>query len=168
MGATAVTTIAISAFSEVRTLPCSFTLDDIEAFVLDAQEFDMQPCLGEDFWEDLIANYNSAPYTTLLARDDYKRALVYFSFARWVKDGYYHSTGSGFFAAQSDFSRQLSKEERDEIYQRNKAKGAAYLERVVDYLNDNTSTYTEWSNTDDCTTNQDCSQTISGIRKVAR
>lgn len=165
MGATKVNVIDITAFESVKQLPCSFTITEIEPYLQDAQEFDMLSCLGEDFWNDLIANYDSTPYTTLIARDDFKRTLVYFAFARWVKDGYYHSTGSNFFARQSDFSRELSKGERDEIYERSRSKAKGYLEQVKEYLSDNNTNFTAYKG--GCSDDVSCVR-VMDIVKVAR
>ena len=122
--------------------------------ILDAQVFDLQKLLGANFFNDLVENYTSTDYQTLLNGGTYdfrsvtytnyglKSVLVHYAYARYVRFGQNIDTPLGIVVKLADNSEQSSTSDKKAAYTDNQTLAFNYWENVRTFLDRNRSTYT--------------------------
>ena len=131
--------------------------------ILDAQVFDLQKLLGANFFNDLVENYTSTDYQTLLNGGTYvfktvtytnyglKAVLVHYAYARYVRFGHNIDTPLGIVVKLSENSEQSSVADKKASYTDNQTLAFNYWENVRTFLDRNRSTYTLFD--DNCVVN---------------
>ena len=122
--------------------------------ILDAQVFDLQKLLGANFFNDLVENYTSTDYQTLLNGGTYdfrsvtytnyglKSVLVHYAYARYVRFGHKIDTPRGIVVKLAENSEQSSTSDKKAAYTDNQTLAFNYWENVRTFLDRNRSTYT--------------------------
>lgn len=121
--------------------------------ILDAQVFDLQKLLGANFFNDLVENYTSTEYQTLLNGGTYvyktvtytnyglKAVLVHYAYARYVRFGQNIDTPLGIVVKLSENSEQSSVGDKKAAYTDNQTLAFNYWENVRTFLDRNRTDY---------------------------
>lgn len=121
---------------------------DLDPHILEAQEFDLRPFVGESFYLEIVAQFPTLPspfddlwngvkYT--YQGDEYQHeglraVLVYHSYARYVSEGNIHSTPAGFVKKTNNFSESVGEKTISRLISQARAGATAHESRVLDYL----------------------------------
>lgn len=149
-------------FSPYKSL--SVNLNDItklQNYILEAQMQDIAPALGEGLYADLIAHQSDTNYQTLLNGERYtnpqinqeiifpglKAAIVYYSYARYIRFANITPTPSGFVTKNNDYASQISEKALSSMIQQAESSGYAYLRKVLTYLFHKRANYPLWFGT---------------------
>jgi hypothetical protein len=140
--------------------------DIIDQMIIDAQRLDIRPAIGSAFYYELVTQLNASPITssysdlfngTTYARSsdgltvDYfglKPALVNYSFARILENLNMFFTRSGTKYKDTDTSTRVDNSQLVSWVNTARSQAISYMNGVNDYLCDNQSTFTIW--TQDC------------------
>lgn len=132
----------------------------LNQFIFDAQFQDIQRLLGVEFFNDLMRNYDSAIYQSLLNESDYtynsvtysmvglKSVIVHYAYARYVLLGHNTDTPFGMVVKGTDNSTQTTEGNKKTIHKINQEMGFNLWENVLDYINRNISDYPLFRNSD--------------------
>jgi len=136
------------------------TVKQLDPYILEAEEFDLRPFLGDDLYLDLVADFEASPsletYLDLYNGTEYTYngrtyrhegivpVLAYFTFARYAAMSGTHSTKHGFVTKQTDFSEPASEKTIARMIGQSKSAALVYQDRVRRYLNHHASTYPLW------------------------
>lgn len=127
--------------------------------ILEAQEFDLRPLLGEPFYNAIIEdveNNNGVNYDDLLNGTTYqidgknykhsgiKTVLVYHSYARYIGGSQVQSTATGFVKKQIQYSEPATDKTISRMIQQNRSGAQAHWDRVVKFLDENKKDYPLW------------------------
>src|SRR4051812_15981545 len=98
-------------FKDIRKISQNISLEKLNPYILEAQEFDLKPILGQELYYDLVADYDSSPslekYFDLYHGSTYTcgnstythnglvPAICYFAYSRYVLDAGITDTPSG-------------------------------------------------------------------------
>lgn len=126
----------------------------LKPFILEAQQMDIMPRLGNSFWYDIIQNKNSDKYKKLLEGGTYivedktlyfmglYAAIVYFTYSRYIIGRQATDTPTGMV---QKLSGAESKPADPSILMRNsasaKAVGQQYLNEAIEFIEKNEQTY---------------------------
>lgn len=98
---------------------------NLEPYILQAQQMDLRPLIGEEFYHDLITNPTAEKYIELINGVIYtptnstlavkyeglKAMLVYWTYARYLTKANIKSTMSGFVRKETQYSEPLRPDE---------------------------------------------------------
>ena len=133
---------------------------DLDPYIIEAQEFDLRPFLGEAFFiafdEDFTASpsletyddlFNGVTYT--YSGDQYrheglKAMLIYHAYARYLANANTKSTAYGLVQKNSQHSTPASEKTIARLVSQARSGAMVYQNRVKKYLDINSSTYTLW------------------------
>ena len=145
-------------FKTVKRLPSTLRyVEDMEPNILDAQEFDLLPVFPKEMKADIALtinnngtvtteDYNQAAYDALLPY--MKDVVLWFAYGRYWQDAGIDITRSGPMIKRSTpNSEPVGQNIRQSQVKQAQNKGAAYMEKMIDYLNDNTASFSEWNET---------------------
>lgn len=121
---------------------------DLEPHILEAQDFDLRPFVGESFYLEIVAAFPTlaAPYGDLWNGSKYtyqgndyehqglKAVLAYHSYARYVSEGNVHSTPAGFVKKTNQFSEPVGEKTISRLIAQARSGATAHENRVLDYL----------------------------------
>lgn len=143
--------------------PLSENIDStlkVDPFVREAQEFELRPFLSDEFFIDLVDDFNASPslqkYKNLFEGSIYtcgntkyenpgiKAMLIYYAYARIVKKGPTNSTAFGFVEKLNDDSKPISEKAIARLVDQAMSGAKAYENRVRLFLNRNSSDYPLW------------------------
>ena len=150
--------------SDIQALkPISSNVNEIKAlkpFILEAQEFDLRPFLGDAFYLALIDDFNASPslstYSDLFngvtyvynsdtyQHDGLKAMLVYYTYARYLNNSQSIVTPNGVVSKLNNNSERISEKELARLVNQATSGAKVYENRVYDYLLRNNTTYTLW------------------------
>lgn len=128
----------------------------VRPHIIDAQEFDVRPLLGEALYIDVCANV--ADYTDLLDEKTYlykgktyqhpglKAVIVMYFKARYTQEANFHDTAYGVKFKSNDYSTDVPEKAIARRAQREMSGAEAYWVRVRDYLNRFDEDYPLWKN----------------------
>lgn len=137
----------------------SKTVNDkiLSPHIIDAQFVDIQNLMGIDFYNDMIRNFETAPYPNLLTGGTYtyqsvtythvglKVVLVHYAFARYVLNGSAIDTPFSFVEKMnSENSKPVSYEAKRSISKMNQQVAFNYWQNVQAFLNRNRTDYPLW------------------------
>lgn len=130
---------------------------DLIPHIIEAQEFDIVPMLGQSFWLDIYDDYFSSPslqkYSDLFNGCRYtvngetfenpglEAVIVYHAYARYVAKGNSISTPFGMVQKQNQYSEPLSEKAIQRISEQSRSGAMVYQNRVLRYLNEKSSDY---------------------------
>jgi hypothetical protein len=151
--------ITVSDIQELK--PISSNVSELKAlkpFILEAQEFELRPFLGEEFYiafkDDFDASPSLSTYEDLFNGVTYtysgkqyqheglKAMLIYYAYARYLSNSQSHSTAFGMVQKVNENSQPISEKTLTRLVSQAVAGAKVYEQRVKDYLIRNSATYT--------------------------
>jgi hypothetical protein len=128
--------------------------------ILEAQDFDLRPFMGDEFYFALVDDITASPSLTVYedlwngctytfggrqyTHEGLKTYLLYASYARYVADASTISTGSGFMHKNNIHSEPVSDKTIARRTEQTRSGSQVYLNRVIDFLNRNRNDYPLW------------------------
>lgn len=132
-------------------------IKQLKPFILEAQEFDLRPFLGDEFYIALLADFNASPslstYSDLFNGVDYvynsdtyrndgiKPMLIYYAYARYLNNAQSIITPNGIVSKSNDNSTPASDKTVARLVNQAFSGGKTYENRVLDYLVRNNADY---------------------------
>lgn len=154
------TLVSLSDFDGVafRFLSQNTDVVDIDPYILEAQEIDIAPSIGQALYFDLTEGPDKFPddgkYDDLVNgsvfencdKDDVKqyglkRAIMYYALARYLIDNPTNHTPTGFQVKEQDFGSQPSLKHIDTRKDNMRSAGIATLNTIHEFLIENRDTY---------------------------
>lgn len=151
--------------SDIKLIkPISDNIDSVERlepYIIEAQDLDIRPFLGNPLFYDLVQGIVSTPqdskYIDLLNGKSYtpsdgytiffdglKISIAYFAYSRFITFQGINVTRFGVVQKVADYSTPITVEMIDRIAGNARSVGLSYLQQVEDYLDDNCETYALW------------------------
>lgn len=119
----------------------------IAPYILEAQESDIKPVLGNAFWTDLVANKSNDLYALILEGGEYtdannntctfmglKASIIYFSLGRYITGKNAVDTAFGMVSKTNEYSQPVSSKVIAESANSKTSMGIEYLSQVQKYL----------------------------------
>jgi len=148
--------------------PISDNIDSVERinpYIIEAQDLDIRPFLGDPLFYALVEGFTASPqntdylallngksYTTscgfTIFFDGLKIAIAYFAYARFVSSQGINITRFGVVQKTNEFSQPVTVEMVDRIAGNARSVGLSYLHQVEEFLDENTTTYPLWRQSD--------------------
>jgi hypothetical protein len=128
--------------------------------ILEAQDFDLRPFMGDEFYFDLVDDITSSPslqvYNDLwngctytygsrqYTHEGLKAFLVYATYARYVTNASTIATATGLVGKNNLHSEPVTDKTIARITEQTRSGSQVYLNRVTDFLNRNRNEYPLW------------------------
>ena len=122
--------------------------------ILEAQDFDLRPFMGDEFYFDLVNNlenyeqlWNGCTYTfggRQYTHEGLKTFLIYASYARYVTNASTIATATGLVSKNNIHSEPVTDKTIARITEQTRSGSQVYLNRVTDFLNRNANDYPLW------------------------
>lgn len=157
--------VDLSDFTSFRQLTSNIDMNKLNPYIIEAQNFDLRPVLGEAFFYDIIVNPTTIPHNTLINGNDYqnsddktvhfeglKAALCYFAYARYIESGGTHSTSYGLVSKTNDYSQPTPDKTIARMVTQARSSAKGYLDDVLKFLSLNADDYPLWK--------QGCGQSV--------
>jgi hypothetical protein len=122
--------------------------------ILEAQDFDLRPFMGDEFYFDLVNNlenyeqlWNGCTYTfggRQYTHEGLKTFLIYASYARYVTNASTIATATGLVSKNNIHSEPVTDKTIARITEQSRSGSQVYLNRVTDFLNRNRADYPLW------------------------
>lgn len=153
--------ITLSDIQEFKAISENInTFSDLVPFILEAQDFELRPFLGDGMYRDLINDFNDSPSLSVfgdlfngqvfqIAGIDYehkglKSILVYHSYARYAANANIKSTASGFMHKTSQYSEKADLATISRIIKEARTGATSHEDRVRRYLQHNFNEFPKW------------------------
>jgi hypothetical protein len=121
----------------------------IDPFIIEAQEFEFQPMIGDEFYLDILedAGNSFTKYNFLWSGGEYiygkykynnpgfKKMLIYYAYARIIEASNTNSTAFGTVQKLNQHSTQVSTKQIGIMVAQARSGAKAYENKVIDYLN---------------------------------
>lgn len=151
--------ISLSDFADFKHISANInSATKLNPFINEAQEFDLRPLMGAEFFLDLIADFEASPslatYSDLFNGSEWtvgtikhqhngiKPVLAYFSFARYLMNQGANSAPFGMVQKLNNpESQPISERTLERLVSQAKSGAQAYWSRVNKFLLDNKSDY---------------------------
>lgn len=144
--------IDINDIIEFKPLSLNMNIStQLEPWIIEAQEFDLQPCLGVPMYVDLLANplnYTELfePFTYSYGGFDYKHegiksSLIYWTYARYLANANNHNTAFGVVTKLNDYSEPAEEKTISRLIKQAQSGAVAYREQWLHYLTRFSSNY---------------------------
>lgn len=143
-----------------RKISLNTSWDKLGPYILEAQELDLKPILGQELYYDLIEDFNASPslskyyylyhgstYTcgdTKVTHNGLIPVLAYFAYSRYVEDAGITDTPSGLKQKNNDYSENISEKTVGRVSDQARSSGAAYMNEVIAFLNNKRADYPFW------------------------
>lgn len=131
--------------------------DQLQHHIRAAQNMDIEPVLGNEFYFDMVQNRDDVKYTSLLNGGNYtydgktfnfmgiRAALACYAYGRYLPLSNVTNTPFGTQTKQnSEYATPVSSKQLQESAQEKKSEGLKYLSDCLLFLNRNASTYPLW------------------------
>lgn len=132
----------------------------LNQYIVEAQEFDLRPFLGDGLYMALYDDYFNSPsletYSDLYNGSTYTfngktykhegivSVLAYYSYARYLSDSNVKSTATGMRTKVNEFSEPISSQDVSRMMSQARSGGVVYQERVKLFLDRNYLSYPLW------------------------
>lgn len=136
------------------------TAKALTPYIIEAQELDLRPFLSDEFYLDLLDDFEASPSLTVYSdlyngvnytynsrtyrNDGLVTLLVHYTYARYLNYANVHNTRYGFVQKTNEFSENISEATRARMIAQAKSQAVVYQERVKDYLDRNRTLYPLW------------------------
>lgn len=172
-------TLLISAadLQEVKQIPASVTYARLSPYMMQAQWFDIRQQLGDVFYTDMITNYSSEPYATLLNGGTYtdtdnntitftglSYAICYYAYAKFILNQQISVTSFGVVQKTNEFSQVLDVKSLNLQANQNVLFADAIMNDVKKYLDINVALFPLW-NTQSCSAK---SSPVNGFTLISK
>ena len=151
--------ISVIDFATYKEL--SVNIDDttrINPYILQAQQFDLKPLVGEVFYKSIIDNPTTAETALLLSGGEYiyqnksyefsglKSVLVYHTYARLLENQNINVTRFGVvFKNNADVSERVDEKTLQRLIQQARNQARAYWDECTVFLNRQSANYPLWN-----------------------
>jgi hypothetical protein len=138
---------------EYLQVAIGYSTAEFDRFIREAQEFDLKPLLGDEFYFDLLKNQLIDPYDKIIAGTEYTHnentyyheglnaVLSYFTYARFILKSNAVSTSHGIVTKKTPNSEPISQSEKKDLYYSHRQDANTLFESVVKYMNRNNINY---------------------------
>lgn len=121
--------------------------------ILQAQNLDVKPVLGNPLWTDLLKNYTTDDYQTLLNGGEYtaeglevsfqglKAAIASFAYARYIYARNAVDTPFGMVTKTSEYTQAVDLKTLTQVANFARNSGEQYLQECLNFLSLNLTTY---------------------------
>ncbi len=150
--------ISSTDLQEVKQIPASVTYARLSPYIAQAQWFDIRDQLGDVFYTDMVANYSSEPYATLLNGGTYTDsdnntisfsgltyAIAYYAYAKFILNQQIAVTSFGVVQKTNEFSQILDAKSLNLQANQNVLFGDAIMNDVKKYLDTNATLFPLWN-----------------------
>jgi len=143
--------------------PMSVNIDvskKLTTFIREAQEFDLRPLLGDEFYLAIVSDFEASPSLQVYGdlfngvtyiygghtyqHDGLKSVLVYYAYSRYLNNAQTNQTAFGVVEKVNEHSNPISEKTLSRQVGQAISGAKAYEQRVIDYLVRNESTYPLW------------------------
>lgn len=153
--------LTLSQLQQFKSLTSNLNVaKSLEPYILEAEQFDLRPFLGDDLYLDLVADFEASPsletYSDLYNGSQYTyndrsyqhdgivSVLAYFTYSRYIANANIHSTKHGVVQKNTEFSEPASEKTIARLIGQAKSGAVAYQERVRLYLNHHSDSIPLW------------------------
>lgn len=131
----------------------------VNTYIIEAQENDLRPVLGDALYKDFIDNQSLTKYTELLRGKSYtvngfaidfpgvKPMLAYFTLARIVANNQMNITSYGIVQKTVNESQPVEQAGVKALVTELRSVAVSYQNRLIQFLKANTSTYPQYNQT---------------------
>jgi hypothetical protein len=171
--------IDISDFTDFPAISVNTNVSKkLNPYIMEAQELDLLPILGQEFYWALISDFEASPSLTdygglfngstyTIQNKTYKHkglkpVLLYFTYARYRMNAQEEETATGLVTKNNPYSEPASEKAIARRVDQARSAAFAYMEPVRKFLNDNYLDYPLWKKDCDSSGNKR-SIRISGI-----
>ena len=139
--------------ADFKQISKALSADKSDEYIREAQEIDLRALLSPKFYADLIANYTSTKYQTLINGTSYvvdgvtyefsglKAVLAYYAYARLVLTVDVVSTPFGLNRKLSQDSEPISSAQKRDIRDESRQTASTYFQQVKAYIEANKDDY---------------------------
>ena len=157
--------ISSSDWTNTKNLPSTLDYDEeIKPRAQEAQEMDLYPVFGLDFYTELVQTldnsnivttetYTQAAYTALLPY--IKDIVKHFAYSRYLDDAGIVLTRSGPVIKNTPQSEPISDKTRAKLIHIERSKGIHYIDRMREFFDETTHVYDNWGDSVDSTKKAD-------------
>lgn len=155
--------ISISDFTPYKAISANINATKkLEPYILEAQEFDLKPLLGDELYNALVEDFEASPSLTdysdlfngsewTLSGHNYKHAglipvLCYFAYARYKLNSNTEDTAFGTITKRNNESEPVSEKTISRQADQARSGAMSYMNQVIKFLNDNSTDYPLWVN----------------------
>tara|TARA_B100000768_G_C11128163_1_gene310554 strand:- start:125 stop:637 length:513 start_codon:yes stop_codon:yes gene_type:complete len=129
---------------------------NFKRFIFEAQYMDLRELTGEVFYNDLVSNYSSDIYQTLMQGGVYtynensyhfegiEKVLSYFAYGRFIVESSVQSSSFGMVKKNSENSDRVSLRELEALGDKHSDRAILIFNGVKDFLDRNKETYILW------------------------
>ncbi len=154
--------IQAAQIAPYNAISANINLAFLNPYIMEAQEFDLRPFLGEQMYLDLLSDFVASPSLQVYGNvydplqyiapgstynyqhDGLVPVLAYFAYARYVENAGIESNKFGLVAKKTDLSDPISSGERARRVASARSKAVIYQERLKLYLDLFRATYPLW------------------------
>jgi hypothetical protein len=155
--------ISISDFTPYKAISANINATKkLEPYILEAQEFDLRPILGDELYNALVEDFEASPSLTdygdlfngsewTVGSHTYKHnglipVLCYFAYARYKLNSNVEDTAFGTVTKRNLESDPVSEKTIARQADQARSGAMAYMQKVINFLNDNSDDYPLWVN----------------------
>lgn len=154
---------ALITLADIRTfkaISSSLNALKLDSEINEAQEFDLRPFLGDEFYLALISDFAASPslatYSDLFngstytygsrtyQHDGLKAVLCYYAYARYLNNSNTNATAFGTVIKQNDDSEPISEKTLARLVGQAISGAKVFENRVLDFLSRNNANYPLW------------------------
>ena len=176
--------ISFADFEPFKAIAVSVNArEKVEPIILEAQQFDLRPKLGEALYYALLADYDATPqlavygdlyngatYTDIHGNtvkwEGLKALLAYYTYARYVNTSHINATPFGIVQKAAEHTEQISDDARKQLYRQAIAGAESYAAQMFAFLERkraaNATGYSLWNSGQSNSANR----TMPRVRKI--
>lgn len=149
--------ITTSKIKEIRPISDNIdSVDRLDPFIIEAQDLDIRPFLGDPLFYDLVKNVQLQKYIDFLNGKEYEYddnmiffdglgiVIAYFAYARFIKHQGVNITRFGIVKKINDTSEPIPQETIEALEGAARSTAVAYLNQCEKFLDSNMITYPLW------------------------
>jgi hypothetical protein len=153
--------LSLTDFTSDKLIPGITASAKVDTIVMEAQEFDLSPLLGDALYYDLLKHKTDANYVKLLSGEEYvdsnnntikfpglKMALKYWAYARHISTNPMTVTTHSVVMKTNPHSEPLDRKLLDRAVEEERSKAAAFWRQAEKYLNNKKTLFPLWKATD--------------------
>lgn len=127
--------------SKHRELSKSVREDKIRPYIVDAQNLDVKPLLGESLYNAIVRNpeehselLDGGEYDEVYNQPGLRKVISIYAYARYIMFGSYTDTAFGFVEKVGQDSKSVSDSHKRTIYTQEQQAAASYFQEVANYM----------------------------------
>ncbi len=150
-------------FKEFKQLSKGVDIERIEQYITEAQDIDIRSLICDEFYFDIIKNWQEPAYQKLIHGETYtdadniereykglKTVIVYYAYSRYCMRGSVVDTGFGMVQKTSESSQPISGTEKRDMRDSSIQTALRYWMDVKKYLEEKESTFPKWLKCSQC------------------